>query len=94
MRRVAPGHVRSWTTSRSTPRHAEEANENIAKTEVFKVSETSRMQFSRQFIWIEVAEPRLSDRSHSRFDSSHISSAFRRIVFDGLGIVEHDLRLW
>jgi hypothetical protein len=41
-----------------------------------------------------MAEPRLSHRSHLRFNSSHISSAFRRVVFNGLGIVEHDLRRW
>ena len=88
-----PDNVRSWTTFRFIVRYAEVASENVAETEVFELSETSLMQFSRQFSWIEMAEPWLSDRSHLRADSGHISSAFRRIVFNGLGIVEHDLRL-
>ena len=83
----------SGTTFRFTLWGAEEANGNVGQTEVLKFPEASRTQFARHFVWIEMAKPRLSERTHSRANRSHISSAFRGIVFYGLGIVEHDLRL-
>src|SRR5262249_32718442 len=86
-------YVRSCTTFRFALRGAEEANRNFGKTEVFEFSEASRKQFSRQFSWVEMAQPRLPDRSSARADSGHISPALRRIVLKRLGIVEHDLGL-
>jgi hypothetical protein len=58
--------MRSRTTVCFIFRGTEKARQDIGKAEVFEFFETLSAQLSRQFNWIEMADPRLPNRSRAR----------------------------
>src|SRR5260370_34622815 len=74
--------------------HAEIANGDIGETEVFQSVKSAIAQILRDLLRIEKAEPGFADRGRPLRDGGDVGAPLWGIIFERLGVVEHDLGAW
>src|SRR5229473_7281719 len=89
---LRPNDVRTWTGPDVLFQASVESIGDFGKAEILDDPKSLVIQHLGQLGRIEQTKPRLAERRRPCRNGHHICAAVGRMVFERLGVVEHDLR--